>query len=319
MSPAFDELPMQEMPSPEEIARLREREYNATVTYFHRIHDELGVIRIRPDFPIPPHKAGQYTTIGAGYWEPRVDHCQPEELEAVQLSKVVKRAYSISCPILGSDGDLLRREDEDQLEFYVVLVRDAEKRPPALTPRLFAMQPGSRLFMSEKIIGTYTLDHVKPNDTVIFMATGTGEAPHNKMLLELLRRGHQGLIASVVCVRFRGDLGYFDTHQKILARLPNYRYIGLTTRVKENLQNKIYIQDLISSGQLEERLGQKIDPAATHAFLCGNPKMIGVPERGPDGKLHYPQPTGVVELLEARGLKCDRAREPGNIHFEKYW
>jgi ferredoxin--NADP+ reductase len=305
--------------SAEEIARLRAREYNATVTYFHRANEELGVMRIRPDFPIPPHKAGQYTTIGAGYWEPRVDGCQPELIEPAQFTKVVKRAYSISCPVLGADGELLRIEDESFLEFYVVLVRDAEKRPPALTPRLFAMREGSRLFLSEKIVGTYTLDSVQPNDTVIFMATGTGEAPHNKMLLELLRRGHKGLIASIVCVRYRGDLGYFDTHQKVAARVPNYRYIWLTTREKENLQNKLYIQDLIRSGQLETRLGQVIDPATTHVYLCGNPKMIGVPERGPDRNLHYPQPTGVVELLESRGFRCDRAREPGNIHFEKYW
>jgi ferredoxin--NADP+ reductase len=47
--------------------------------------------------------------------------------------------------------------------------------------------------------------------------------------------------------------------------------------------------------------------------------MIGVPERGPAGTVQYPSPTGVVEMLEQRGFKCDRPREPGNIHFEKYW
>jgi ferredoxin--NADP+ reductase len=310
---------MQEALAPDEITRLRDQEYNATVTYFHRIHEELAVIRVRPDSPIVPYKAGQYTTIGAGYWEPRVPGCQPEALQPGQLTKVVKRAYSISSSVLRDDGELLRPEDENYLEFYVVLVRDAEKRPPALTPRLFAMQEGSRLFVSEKITGTYTLDPVRPDDTVLFMATGTGEAPHNKMLLELLRTAHRGLMASVVCVRFRSDLGYSDNHQKLVARLPDYRYIWLTTREQENLQNKLYIQDLIRAGELERRIGRPIDPAHTHAFLCGNPKMIGVPERGADGQMHYPQPTGVVELLEQRGFKCDRPREHGNIHFEKYW
>jgi ferredoxin--NADP+ reductase len=181
------------------------------------------------------------------------------------------------------------------------------------------MQEGSRLFLSEKITGTYTLDLVRPDDTVLFMATGTGEAPHNKMILQLLRNQHRGLMASSVCVRLRSDLGYFDQHQKLLGRLANYRYIWLTTREKENLQNKLYIQDLIRTNELERRLGQPIDPLHTHVFLCGNPKMIGVPERQPDGTLQYPQPTGVVEMLEGRGFRCDRPREPGNIHFEKYW
>jgi ferredoxin--NADP+ reductase len=151
------------------------------------------------------------------------------------------------------------------------------------------------------------------------MGTGTGEAPHNKMLLELLRASHRAMIASVVCVRFRSDLGYFDVHQTLVTRWNNYRYIWLTTREQENLQNKLYIQDLIRTGELERRLGQPIDPAHTHVFLCGNPKMIGVPERAADGQLQYPKPAGVVELLEQRGFSCDRPRHPGNIHFEKYW
>lgn len=310
---------MQHELAADEIAKLREQEYNATVVYFRQIHDELAVIRLRPDFPIPQYRAGQYTTIGAGYWEPRVPGCQPELLEPGQEGKVVKRAYSIASSVLRDDGELIQPADETYLEFYIVLVRDAERRPPALTPRLFAMQQGSRLFVSEKITGTYTLDRVQPDDTVIFMATGTGEAPHNKMVLELLRGHHRGLMASIVCVRLRSDLGYLATHEKILARVPNYRYIMLTTRERENLQNKMYIQDLIRSGELEKRIGQSIDPAKTHVFLCGNPKMIGVPERTKDGQTHYPQPVGVVELLEGRGFRCDRPRDPGNIHFEKYW
>jgi ferredoxin--NADP+ reductase len=303
----------------EELARLREQEYNATITHVRRHHDELAILRIRPDFPIPPHRAGQYTSIGAGYWEPRVPGCQPEVLQPDQFNKVIKRAYSISCSVLGDDGELLREADEDSLEFYIVLVRDAERRPPALTPRLFAMNEGSRLFISEKITGNYTLERVTPDDTVIFMATGTGEAPHNKMLLELLRRGHRGMIASIVCVRYRNDLGYLATHETILSRVPNYRYITLTTREKQDMQNKLYIQDLVRSGQLEERIGRPLDPAATHVFLCGNPKMIGVPKKEPGGQLAYPQPTGVIELLVARGFKIDRPRDPGNIHFEEYW
>ncbi|MBI3461479.1 MAG: ferredoxin--NADP reductase [Planctomycetes bacterium] len=310
---------MEDSLASDEIVRLRQEHYNATLTYDHRPHELLAIMRIRPDSPIAPHRAGQYTSIGLGYWEPRVAGCQQEELEPDQLTKVVKRAYSLSSPVLGDDGELLRPEDEDFLEFYVVLVRDAEKRAPALTPRLFALAEGSRLFVSEKITGHYTLDRVQPDHTVIMMATGTGEAPHNTMLLELLRRGHKGLITSVVCVRYQQDLGYFETHQKILARVPNYRYITLTTREEHNLQNKLYIQDLIPSGQLEERIGRVLDPASTHVFLCGNPNMIGIPKKGPDGQHHYPQPTGVIELLESRGFKADRTREPGNIHFEQYW
>ena len=41
-------------------------------------------------------------------------------------------------------------------------------------------------------------------------------------------------------------------------------------------------------------------------FLCGNPKMIGVPARDKEtGAVTYPQPTGVIEILEQRGFQAD--------------
>ena len=58
---------------------------------------------------------------------------------------------------------------------------------PALTPRLFALKEGDRIQLGERITGHYTLDLVKEGDAVVFLATGTGEAPHNYMLWELLR------------------------------------------------------------------------------------------------------------------------------------
>ena len=61
------------------------------------------------------------------------------------------------------------------------------RQPPALTPRLFMLKEGDRLFIGEKIAGHFTLDPVKPTDKVVFLSTGTGEAPHNYMLWELLR------------------------------------------------------------------------------------------------------------------------------------
>jgi ferredoxin--NADP+ reductase len=47
--------------------------------------------------------------------------------------------------------------------------------------------------------------------------------------------------------------------------------------------------------------------------------MIGVPLHTHNETTRYPQPTGMVELLEKRGFRIDRPHEPGNIHFEKYW
>ena len=48
----------------EEIADLRQKRYNGTVVYLQKLHSDLMVIRIKPDFVRPPHHAGQYCTLG---------------------------------------------------------------------------------------------------------------------------------------------------------------------------------------------------------------------------------------------------------------
>jgi ferredoxin--NADP+ reductase len=307
----------------ERITELRKERYNATVVWLRKTHSDLMIVRIRPDFALPPHQPGQYSTLGMGNWEPRHPGCQDETIPASEEGKLVRRAYSISCSVLDEGGRLLNRDSVDWLEFYVVLVRDSEKeKPPALTPRLFMLEEGGRLFLGEKITGHFTLETVKPGDSVVFLATGTGEAPHNYMLWDLLRRGHTGRLLSACCVRYRRDLAYLPIHEELMRRYPHYTYLSLTTREADTVKQKVYIQDLIVSGQLEERLGAPLDPDRTHVFLCGNPKMIGVPTKDKETGQHvYPAPLGVVEILERRGFTADQPalKLRGNVHFEEYW
>jgi ferredoxin--NADP+ reductase len=309
--------------TPEQIADLRRQKYNATIVHLHKTHSDLMMIRVRPDAPLPLHKPGQYTVLGLGCWEPRFPGCQEEVLAPGEETKLARRSYSISCPILDDEGRLLEIGRTDWLEFYIVLVRETgREKPPLLTPRLFLLREGERLYLGEKITGAFTLDPVRPDDTVLFLSTGTGEAPHNYMLWDLLRRGHRGRILSACCVRYRRDLGYLATQEELMRRYPHYTYLSLTTREADSVGNKVYIQDLITSGQLEERLGQALDSARTHVFLCGNPKMIGVPDKDREtGRRVYPQPPGVIEILEQRGFQPDQPplKIKGNVHYEEYW
>jgi len=308
---------------PEQIAEARMKRYNGTVLSIAKTHSDLMVMRVRSDFLRPPHIPGQYCTLGLGNWEPRMPGCQDDNLKPEDEAKVVRRAYSISCSVLSEKHELLDIATTDYLEFYIVLVREnLNGRPPALTPRLFMLNPGDRLAIGEKITGHYTLESVKEGDNVIFLGTGTGEAPHNYMLWDLLHRGHQGKILSASCVRYRRDLGYLAIHQKLEQRYPNYKYLPLATRETDTVAHKVYIQDLITSGQMQEYLGAPLDPAHTHVFLCGNPKMIGVPVKNAEtGAREYPKTVGVIQLLEERGFKTDNNAQKfkGNIHFEEYW
>ena len=317
--------------SEDQIKSLREEHYNATIT--HISHDTRHLMRIRvrlddaaaENGPALNYEPGQYTTLGLGYWEPRVEGAQEETLDEKKLTKIVKRAYSISCRLLDDGGQVVQAGDEEEPEFYIALVMSADK-PPALTPRLFSLRKGERLHMSPRPKGTFTLGDLKPTDNVLFAATGTGEAPHNAMLSKLLASGHQGNIASVSCVRYAEDLAYTSIHERLIASYPNYRYIPLTTREKINRDQSHpdyvgvqYVQDLLDSPDAADRLGFDLNAETTRVFLCGNPAMIGIPNRSTDPDGRYPKPRGVVEVLEGRGFKADEPKSPGNIHFEKYW
>jgi ferredoxin/flavodoxin---NADP+ reductase len=310
----------------DEVGQLRQAHYNAEVVDRIDVHDELMVLRACPDDGVTDFAPGQYSVMGLGRWEPRVAGCEEEQLEEGEVRRVVKRAYSFSCSILDQDASLRRPSEFPYFEFYVVLIREGEENPPGLTPRLFALRPGDRLFVGPKATGHYTLEGVLPDDDVILAATGTGEAPHNAMVAELLSTGHRGRIVAVNCVRQRRDLGYLAIHRQLERTHANYRSLTLTTREPENLDashphfvGKRYLQAYFESGDLERDGGVSLDPRRTHVFLCGNPAMIGPPRRDADGQPSYPNPKGMIEHLVERGFRPDEKAQPGNIHYEKYW
>jgi hypothetical protein len=149
-----------------DVPQLRSTHYNATLIDTIPVNDELRRFRIRPDWPIPDFQPGQYVAVGLGNWEPRVTDVQPEILREEQSRKLVRRAYSISCSMLDESGAVVPAQHLDYLEFYVALVRRAA-RPPALTPRLFALRAGDRLLVEQHIVGHYTLAGVRPDDDVV--------------------------------------------------------------------------------------------------------------------------------------------------------
>ena len=297
------------------IAELREEQYNATITAFEQRHSDLWVLRVRPDFGDTSHLPGQYASLGLGFYEDRVDDYADPGIDD-KWYKLVRRSYSISHAIFEPSG-YLAPPDTEELEFYIVLVPADDDHVSALTPRLATKNVGDRIYLGPKVAGRYTLGPVEsPETAIIFFATGTGEAPHNSMVTELLRKGHTGPIVSTVTVRKWQDLGYLEAHRDLEQRFPNYHYLPMPTREAD--VPKRYLQDLIRDGDLEQVLGGPLDPANTHAFLCGNPAMIGLPEEE-DDDLRFPEPTGVIELLVERGFTISRRNQPGNIHFEEYW
>lgn len=301
---------------PSVTGELRDEHYNATITHFEPTHSDLWILRVKPDEGSVSHLPGQYASLGLGYWEDRIDSAEDPGLEE-RWDKLVRRSYSISHRMLEPNGYLVGERGEDELEFYIVLVPPTDANVPGLTPRLALKRAGDRIYLGPKVAGRYTLAPVDdPETAILFLSTGTGEAPHNNMLVELLRKGHTGPIVAAVSVRRWADLAYIDKHRFLEERHPNYSYLPLPTR--ESDVPKRYIQDTITDGTLEGLLGGPLDPGHAHVFLCGNPSMIGLPAEA-DGETRFPETTGVVELLTGRGFTLDQRKQRGTIHVEEYW
>ncbi len=308
--------------SEEDAAALRDRHYNAVLTRIEVFNPSLWIVRVRPAAGVLPYLPGQYTTLGLGIWEPRMDGYTMERIRPGQEKTLVLRAYSFSHPVIdAATGGLQDPDRLDTYEFYITLLTEAGEGEdvPHLTPRLFTLQEGSRLHVGKKVTGNYTLKGVGPEEDVIFAATGTGEAPHNVMLWHLLRTGHRGRLVCIVCTRYEAEQAYRSLHLGLQERYPDYTYITLTTREPRNQGRKIYLQQFFKDGLLEDALGWKLDSDRTHVYLCGNPDMIGIPKVS-GGKRVYPNPEGLVEILERRGFNSDaHVRARVNLHYEKYW
>ena len=295
---------------------LAEKRYNATLIDFKSITSYLGIFHIKPDFPIPDFKAGQFATLGLGSWEKRVSSAQ-EELK-VKENFLGRRAYSISTPIYSDDGNIADPANLPYLEFYVTLVLDGkdEEHAPYLTPRLFNLELGDRLSMVPKISGHYVLEDIKVDDNIIFLATGTGQAPHNAMVCELLRQNHQGKIIMVECNRSADMFGYSAKLKDLEDKYSNVFYKQLMTREGDK---PMRIQPYLEKGLLEKEYDLTINRKNTKVFLCGNPAMIGIPKFEGD----YPkfeEKGGVVELLVNKyHMKIHHGHSPGEIYYEKYW
>ena len=246
---------------------LRHQYYNATVADIRMATEGLMILRVAYDAERPYVIPGQYLVLGLGNWEPRVDRILAVEPD--RLPKLVRRAYSVSCPLFARD-QIIGVNDGHFQEFCIRLVHRTSDRPAMLTPRLFCLKPGDRLYIGERPHGTYTLKSVEKSDTVLLLASGTGEAPHNAMIAELLSRGHTGQIVCTTCVRHEVDLAYISAHRQLEKRFSNYHYVPLTTREVFNLdrshpryRGRMYLQDWADrriNSRAVRRVGSRQDP-----------------------------------------------------------
>ena len=304
-------------------------EYNATVVGRDEIAPGLISIRVAPDNLPFEFEPGQYVVLGLKASEPRVSEADAASVmegeapagtpegqsgvaaqaaaaarAAADSDRMIRRAYCIA-----SDSRAAER-----LEFFVTLILSGE-----LTPRLFNLKVGDRLFVGPRAEGVFTLDPASTKH-VLMIATGTGLAPYMSMIrneLALRVDGRVGLraiwqrngprhFALVHGARYSWDLGYRTELTGLSRSCNNFHYLPSITRPDEDATwsgRSGYVQDVIASGVVERESGLALTPDNFDILLCGNPGMIET----------------VIGWAEARGFTRDDGRNAGTLHVEKYW
>jgi ferredoxin--NADP+ reductase len=253
----------------------------------------LIIMRVAPDgWPLPEFEPGQFAVLGLPGNAPRHRLSDPED-SSPDPDKLIRRAYSIASSSLA----------RQYMDFYLALVGSG-----ALTPRLFMLKMGDRVWLGPKIAGMFTLEQVPPDQNIVMIATGTGLAPFMSMLTTYLTCGPQDRhIAVLHGARNSWDLGYRAELENLAHLCGNFTYIPTISRpVNEPIPwtgHTGYVQDLWTRRLVARAWGFAPKPSNTHVFLCGSPGMIDQTEA----------------LLCQEGYREHTRKEPGQIHVERYW
>jgi ferredoxin--NADP+ reductase len=219
-------------------------------------------------------------------------------LEPFQAGQFIRVGLDIEGERVGRPYSLVNAPHEDLHEIYFNIVEEGP-----LSPRLARLQPGDSLWAVPKPSGFLTLDEVPEARTLWLLATGTALGPFLSILktaapwerFEHIVLGHS--------VRRRSDLAYLDSIRQLQeVHGDQLRFVPFVTREPcgEHLGQRI--PTCIESGALEARTGLTLGPEDSHVLLCGNSAML----------------QDTLAVLEKRGMKRHRRREPGHVGMEKY-
>ena len=205
--------------------------------------------------------------------------------------RLTRRAYSMTSP----------PSITEWMEFFVVRIERGE-----LTPRLWVVEPGGRLWMADQAKGEFCIDLAPPDKDLILVSTGTGIAPYLSMLRAYRGQDRWRRLVLINGVRRVADLGFRAELEAAAREDPTVIYVPVVGRDAAHgdfhgLRGRV--QDALEPQKYEELVGAPLDPQQCNVFLCGNPAMID----------------SVVAVLETGGFTVDTRETRGNLHFERYW
>ena len=219
-------------------------------------------------------------------------------LDGFQPGQFVRIGLEIDGEVVARPYSLVNTPAEPSLEIYFNIV---EQGP--LSPKLFALQQGDEVLVAANPAGFLTLNEVPECKHLWMIATGTGVGPFLSMLKSGEAWSRFERVILCYSVRSKDELAYTETI-RILSEQhgKQFRFIPLVTREAYAGALQQRIPSGLESGTLEERAGVALNADNAHVMMCGSAEMI----------------KDVSAILETRGMRKHRRREPGHYTTEKY-
>jgi ferredoxin--NADP+ reductase len=193
---------------------------------------------------------------------------------------------------------------DDHLEFFSIIVPDG-----AFTTRLAHVREGDTIHVEKQSYGYLTTGRFVGGEDLWLLATGTGVAPFISILRDPETWERYATLVLAYSVRDLADLAYREEILAIAgvepfaAHAAKLHFVPVVTRAEIPGMLNRRLTKLMADGSLENSVGVPLDAARSRILVCGNPQMLD----------------DMRDVLQARGLRPDRGREPGNFACENYW
>ena len=220
------------------------------------------------------------------------------DIEPFRAGQFGRLALEIDGQTVARSYSFVNAPNERPYEFYSIIVPEGP-----LSPRLQAMKPGDQVFLAPKGAGFLTLADVPLGENLWLLSTGTALGPFLSILKTADPWQRFKKIVLVHAVRQAKELSYRDTIKKFAVQGEQFCYIPFVSREDTDFAIKGRVPAAIESGVLEARAGINITADKSQVMLCGNPDMVH----------------DTRAILEARGLKLNKRKDPGQISVENYW
>ncbi len=202
-------------------------------------------------------------------------------------------------PMLGRPYSFVNPPERAPHEFYFNVLPEGP-----LSPRLAALATDDSLWLLDRANGFFTTSELPESSALWCLATGTGLGPYLSILRSEEPWEKFERIVLVHGVRHGADLSYPEAIAGIAREHPGrFTFAPVVSRETHKGALSGRITEAIRDGRLEAWTGVPLTAENAHAMLCGNPDML----------------RDTQALLEHRGMRRHRRREPGHFTLEAYW